>query len=224
MKTCVIIPAYCESRTIGEVLRQVRAFGLDAVVIDDGSDDGTDITARENGALVIINETNEGKGASLAKGFSHALYRGYDAVITMDGDGQHLPEHIPEFIRLAESKGHGILIGNRRGDSGEMPFVRLLTNRFMSWLISRIIHQEIPDSQCGFRFIKREVLEQISLRTSKFDAESEILFLASDLGFTIGSVPIKTVYSGEKSKINPLIDTFRFLRLVLRITKHRLKK
>lgn len=221
MKTCVIIPAYCESRTIGNVLSEVRALGLDSVVIDDGSNDGTDKEAREKGALVIINETNEGKGASLAKGFSHALYRGYDAVITMDGDGQHLPEHIPYFIRMAESSAHGILIGNRMGNLEKMPFVRLITNRFISWLISRIIHQNIPDSQCGFRLIKREVLEQINLRTSKFDTESEVLFLASDLGFTIGSVPIKTVYSGEKSKINPMIDTIRFLRLVLRIAKQR---
>jgi glycosyltransferase involved in cell wall biosynthesis len=223
MKTCVIIPAFCESRTIGHVLMEIRALCLDAVVIDDGSDDGTDKEARKNGALVIVNETNEGKGASLAKGFSHALYRGYDAVITMDGDGQHLPEHIPDFIRMAESKDYGILIGNRMGNSGDMPFVRFVTNRFMSWLISRIIHQNIPDSQCGFRLIKKEVLEKINLRTSKFDTESEMLFLASDLGFTIGSIPIKTVYSGEKSKINPIIDTMRFLRLVLRLYHRRMQ-
>ena len=86
----------------------------------------------------------------------------------------------------------------------------------MSWLISRLIKQNIPDSQCGYRLIKRELLEKIKFTTHRFETETEIIFQVSRLGYLIESVPIKTIYQKEKSKINPLIDTFRFLNFIIR--------
>ena len=86
----------------------------------------------------------------------------------------------------------------------------------MSWILSCLTKQKIPDTQCGFRLIKTEVLKRIELVTSKYETESEILIKGSRLGFKIESVPIKTVYSDEKSQINPLIDTLRFIRLIIR--------
>ena len=97
-----------------------------------------------------------------------------------------------------------------------MPFIRVLTNKIMSGLISKITRQNVPDTQCGFRLIKRPVLEKINLKTSKYETESEILIKASRLGFKIESVPIKTVYSGEKSQINPFVDTLRFIKFLFR--------
>lgn len=213
MKICVVIPSLNESSTIAELVKKIIEFKLDVLVIDDGSQDNTSEIAGDSGAKVIRNEANEGKGASLSKGFRYCLENGYDAVITMDGDGQHSPDDLPVFIRGADSD-NSIIVGNRMQKTKNMPFVRLLTNKFMSWLISKVAKQKIPDTQCGFRLIKREVLEKVELSTARYEAESEILIKASKLGFKIGSVPIKSVYKGEVSKINPLTDTIRFIKYI----------
>jgi len=216
MKTCVIIPTYNEAKEIGNLVKQIRSQNLDVVVVDDGSSDDTAMIAKDCGAVVLCNPTNEGKGASLIKGFDFALSHDFDAVINMDGDGQHLPEDIPYFIRLAKYSDSAIIIGNRMQKTKNMPVVRLFTNRFMSWFLSSLAHQNIPDTQCGFRLIKKEVLKKIRLVTSKYETESEILIKCSRLGFKIESVPIKTIYMDEKSQINPFIDTLRFFRFVIK--------
>lgn len=216
MNTCVIIPIYNESKTIGNIVKEVRNKDLDVLVIDDGSKDMGWKVAEDSGAVVLKNEKNVGKGASLAKGFSYALEKNYDAVITMDGDGQHLPEDLPYFIRLAKDSNTPILIGNRMQKTKRMPLMRILTNKFMSWLLSAIAKQKIPDTQCGLRLIKTDVLRKVILSTNKYETESEILIKASKLGFKIESVPIKTVYNDEKSQIHPVIDTLRFFRFIFK--------
>jgi glycosyltransferase involved in cell wall biosynthesis len=214
MKTCVIIPAYNEAATIGGLIEQVHAQNLEAIVIDDGSSDSTAQIARERGAIVLRNETNLGKGASLAKGFDYALKEHYDAVITMDADGQHSVEEIPYFMRLAQYSDTALIVGNRMVRPVDMPFIRILTNKFMSWLISKIVKQNIPDTQCGFRLIKKEVLSKLKPSTFRFEIESEVLIQAARLGFKIESVNIKSIYAKEKSQINPLADTLRFCRFI----------
>lgn len=223
MKTCVIIPSYNEEKEIDKLVRDIIKQGLVVLVIDDGSQDNTLEFAQQAGALVIKNKTNEGKGASLVKGFNYALENNFDAVITMDGDGQHCPNDIPLFLKVAANSNSVILVGNRMQKTKNMPIVRLLTNKFMSWLISLVAKQEIADTQCGFRLIKKEALSKIDFSTTKYETESEILIKSSRLGFKIESVPITTIYRGEKSQINPFIDTLRFLRYIFReiwTTKH----
>jgi len=216
MKTCVIIPTYNEAKNIARLLKEIKLQNLDVLVIDDGSSDNTSEVAGNNGAIVLRNQNNQGKGASLIKGFNYALTSDYDAVITMDGDGQHLPEDIFYFMRLAQYSDSAIIIGNRMQRTKNMPLMRFITNRFMSWFLSSLAKQKIPDTQCGFRLIKKDVLQKINLVTRKYETESEILIKGSRLGFKIESVPIKTVYSDEKSQINPFIDTLRFIRFIIR--------
>lgn len=216
MNICVVIPTYNESKTIGNIIRQIKKQHLDVLIIDDGSFDSTFQIAKDNGALIIRNAKNEGKGASLIKGFEYALSHNFDAVVAMDGDGQHEPEYIPHFIRVAKESKSAIVVGNRMAKTKNMPYVRFLTNKFMSLLISFVAKQNIPDSQCGFRFIKKEVLENIRLETSKFEIESELLIKAARFGFKIASVSIGTIYSGEKSRINPFVDSFRFIRFIVK--------
>lgn len=216
MKACVIIPTYNEAKTITSLIGQIHKQNLDILIVDDGSHDNTHQIARDSGATVLRNQENQGKGASLIKGFDYALNRDFDAVITMDGDGQHLASDIPYFMRLAKYSDSGILIGDRMSKTKSMPYVRILTNKLMSWFISKIAKQRIPDTQCGFRLIKKEVLKKLKLNTSKYETESEILIKAARLGFTIESIPIKTIYAGERSQINPFIDTLRFIRFIVR--------
>jgi glycosyltransferase involved in cell wall biosynthesis len=216
MNSCVVIPAYNEAGEISRLIRQIQAQQIPLIVVDDGSSDATAKIAQDLGVTVMRNAYNEGKGVSLRRGFCRALTDGFAAVITLDADGQHDPLDIPLFTQLAENSPAGIIIGNRMTSSKGMPLLRFLTNRFMSWFISRLVQQEIPDTQCGFRLIKQEVLKKISLQTRKFEIESEIIFSAARGGFKIASIPIRTIYRNEKSQIDPLADTLRFIRFIFR--------
>ncbi|MGB9594633.1 MAG: glycosyltransferase family 2 protein [Candidatus Poribacteria bacterium] len=216
MKICIIIPGYNESRMIGQVVTNAHKIIDDIVVIDDGSKDNTAQISKDSGAYVIKHEVNKGKGAALRTGFQYAVEKGYDAVITMDSDGQHDPNDIPNFLDALEKIGSGIIIGSRMGDISTMPLIRRCTNKLTSFTASRIAHQKIEDSQSGFRLITTDVLKTVKLETAGFETESEILIKASKVGFRIVSVPIKTIYGEEKSKIKPLRDTYRFLRLLFR--------
>ena len=216
MKACVIIPAYNESKEISGLIRAIKTKVPDVLVVDDGSTDSTAQIASDAGAIAIINIVNQGKGVCLKQGFKYALANNFDAVITMDGDGQHLPEDLPAFMRAAENSASAIFVGNRMIETKNMPRLRIITNKFMSWVISILCKQKIPDTQCRFRLIKRVILEKVELKTKKFEAETEILINASRLGYKIESVPIKTVYRGEKSQINPFFDTLRFLKFIIR--------
>lgn len=216
MNICAVIPSYNENKTIANIIQQVKLQGLEVIVIDDGSTDNTFQSASKTLAIVIKNDKNEGKGASLVKGFGYVLGHNFDAVITMDGDGQHDPGDIRHFIQIAGASDSGIFIGNRMHRPKDMPLARFVVNKFTSWLISMYTKQDIPDSQCGFRLIKKEVLEKVKFETNNYDAESEILIKAARLGFKIESVPINTIYRGQKSKINPFVDAYRFIRLMCR--------
>ncbi|MCX5681719.1 MAG: glycosyltransferase family 2 protein, partial [Candidatus Omnitrophica bacterium] len=207
MKVCIVIPVYNESRQIGEIVKKIKARGLDIVVIDDGSTDHSYTLARDNGAVVIAHPAKQGKGVSLRDGFSYAVTHGFDGVVAMDGDGQHAIEDIDIFIQKVQHESCSVISGNRMLDPKAMPFVRRWVNRFMSFIISSICHQSIPDSQCGFRFISTDVLKSINLTSTEFEIETEVLVKAARKGFKISSVPIQTIYRDEFSKINPWTDT-----------------
>jgi len=212
MKICILIPAHNEEETIGSLVEAIKQFSCDVVVMDDGSEDHTGEWAKAAGAIVLANSQKSGKGAALQKGFDYVLQGDYSGVITMDGDGQHAPEDLKVFIDAAQEYPKCIVAGNRMGNSRGMPLVRYLTNRFMSILISGECHQSIPDTQCGYRYIDGEVLRRIrnQLTCQGFEVESEILMKAAKQGVKIYSVPVKTIYRNEKSKINPLKDTIKF--------------
>ena len=120
-KICILIPVLNEAQTIATVVSSLRAQNLDVVVIDDGSTDDSGAIARRNGATVIRHEIKNGKGQSLRDGFRYAFERGYDGVITMDGDGQHDAADIGQFLRLAAKERPGIIVGNRMADPRECP-------------------------------------------------------------------------------------------------------
>ena len=215
VRVCVIIPTYNESRAIADLINQITKLGLEVIVIDDGSVDDTVKIATACGAKVLANLKNMGKGASLIQGYNFALKQGFDAVISMDGDGQHSPDDLAAFIQKAQNSQSALIVGNRMQVKAGMPVVRVITNFLMSKFISLIVRQNIPDTQCGFRLAKKELLTRIDLSTSKYETESEILIKAAHLGFEIESIPVKTIYTGQKSQINPFVDTYRFLRFMV---------
>ena len=214
---CVLIPSYNEVRTIQGIVSALKTRGLPVYVVDDGSSDDTAKIAERAGAVVVKHSKNMGKGASLQEGFKHIIKRQIDAVIIMDGDGQHKVSDIDNFTKKARESGADMVVGNRMSDVSSMPFVRIQTNRFMSNLISKISGQYVPDTQCGFRYIKRPLVEKVKFSCSNFEIESEMIIKAARAGFKIESVPIETVYQDEKSRINPVIDTVRFIIFIIRM-------
>ncbi len=227
MKYLVIIPAYNEEKYIKPLLDNLRRVASDVVVVDDGSTDSTPEIARAAG-VEVITQRHQGKGAALRTGFTHAVAKGYDWVITMDSDCQHDWQDVPRFVEAMGKNGNGnkghtpsgrasdIIVGSRLFDAGHMPAVRRLTNKFMSGLISRLIGCRVPDTQCGFRAINSKVLKGVRLETSHYDTESELLLKSGKAGYKISFIPIKTIYNGAPSNINKLTDTVRFLKLLAR--------
>jgi glycosyltransferase involved in cell wall biosynthesis len=219
-QTAAVIPAYQDEKHIGDIVRRTCERLDYVLVIDDGSSDQTAQRAREAGAEVIVHNQNRGKGEAIKTGLGHWLDREVTWVSLLDSDGQHLPEEIDRFIAAAGSaKRPTFFIGNRMNNVARMPFLRRVVNRFMSNQISRLCGQRIPDTQCGYRMLDRELIPELLGGGHRFDYETEVLIIASRKGYAIESVPITTVYSDEVSKIHPVRDAFRFIKLMWRYRK-----
>ena len=218
-----ILPAYNEAVRIGPVVKLCLEFVEKVVVVDDGSKDETAEAAEAAGAVVVRHPENHGKGAAIRTAFETFAKETLPWLVLLDSDGQHDPSDIPNLYECARLDSYDLVVGNRMRDTRKMPFIRITTNRFMSWLISRIAGQQIPDTQCGFRLFSRRLLGSLDWRptTSHFDLESEILFQIAGEGHRIGSCPVKTIYRGEPSHIHPVIDTVRFFQLVARTLRSR---
>jgi glycosyltransferase involved in cell wall biosynthesis len=219
--TFAVIPAF----NAGDALAGVAAAAASrlerdrVIVVDDGSTDGAPQRLEDRGFRVLRHGANRGKGAALRSGFDEALRCGAAAVITLDADGQHDPEWIPGL--LAGAVEADLVVGSRMSDPGSMPWLRVAVNRLTSAVVSALAGTRLTDSQSGFRWISARVLRAVPLESERFDAESEILIKAARLGFRIREVPMPAVYGDEISKVHPLRDTLRFLRLVGRSLRWR---
>jgi glycosyltransferase involved in cell wall biosynthesis len=219
-QTAAVIPAYQDEKHIGDIVRRTRAQLDHVLVVDDGSNDQTAQRAREAGAEVIVHNQNLGKGEAVKTGLRYWLDRKIEWVILLDSDGQHLPEEIDRFLMAAVSATQStFFIGTRMTNLTGMPFILRVVNREMSSRISRVCGQEIPDTQCGFRMLHRQLIPELLGGGDRFDYETEVLIIASRKGYKIESVPITTVYSDQVSKIRPLRDAIRFLKLMWRYRK-----
>ena len=212
-----ILPALNAARFLPEVIAQIKALHpeLRVLVVDDGSNDGTAEIARTAGAEAIIHRVNLGKGEALKTGYQWALEQELEWVFTMDSDGQHLPAEMQGFLDVAVTESLDVVVGTRMAATEGMPWLRKKTNQVTSWTISRLAGCSIPDSQNGYRLYRTQCLRGLTLKTSRYDSESEILVRLARRGSKIGSAPVSTVYGDEESSINPFVDTGRFLRLVL---------
>ena len=222
----ILIPAYNEEKYIGAVIRGCLGYNLDMVIIDDGSIDNTSkivesIKAPENIKIITIKHiVNKGKGQSLKTGFNYIIKNNYSGVITIDADGQHDTREIKNFLKVIEKEKPDLIIGNRLDNTKNMPFVRLATNVFTSWIISNIAGRKISDVQSGFRYISTEVLKNIKLETRNFDTEPELVIKASWLRYNIKNIPITTIYHKDfVSYVNPVTDTIKFFKLVFNSLK-----
>lgn len=217
MRYSLLIPAYNEEKNISHIIRDAFQYVQDIFVVDDGSEDRTAFLAREAGAKVIAHQKNMGKGKALLTGFSEIMKNNFNAVITMDADGQHLPSEIPILKTVFEQGDCDIIIGERLINRNIMPIHRALANRIGEIFISRAIGTKIRDTQSGFRIYSTDVIKSIHIETVGFEMETEILLKSRHAGFHIGTATVTTVYADDySSHFRPVRDFYRISMCFLR--------
>ncbi len=202
----VLIPAHDEGLRIARVVAAASRH-LPVLVVDDGSSDDTAAAAEAAGARVVRQSPNQGKGAALRAGFAAALAEGAEAVITLDGDGQHDASEIPSFLGLYARRSIGglpteLIVGRR--SFRRMPPVRRLANWLGTVTLSAAVGRWVHDNQSGYRLIGRRLMAaMLDSRESGFAFEVEMIAVCLRERWSIGWVPIRTIYGDETSHIRP---------------------
>ena len=206
MLTLACIPAYNEESVISKVVKEVQNYVDKVVVCDDGSTDKTSENANSAGAIVIKLESNKGKGAAMRSLFDYAKKENADIVVTIDGDGQFLPEEIPKLIKPVMNNQADIVIGYRFDDKDEMPAYRRVGNKLLDKVSNLATELPYRDTQSGFRSYSKKAIESIKITTNGFGADSDILIDASRKGLRISEEKITVLYNtgGKTSTKNPV--------------------
>lgn len=218
MQAAILIPAYNAGAWITNVVRSCLDQCPHVLVVDDGSTDTTGPLAWRAGAEVVRHPRNRGKGMALRTGFHCLLQEDWEAIITLDADGQHDPSDIPRFLEVARKEGAGIVIGSRLAHMQGMRRIRRLFNRLSTRSICLLCGQEIEDTQSGYRLIRTDLLRKIPTRCSRYDLEAELLIRASRAGTSIVSVPIAVpnIDGLPSSHYRPFLDSYLIGLLILR--------
>lgn len=199
---------------MGNVIEGAKIH-LPVLVVDDGSTDDTAKSAEGAGAEVVRQFPNQGKGAALRTGFRWALDQNYQAVLTLDADGQHDPREIPKFLESYQENQADLIIGER--DFNQIPPMRRLANTLGRLSFSWALGQPIPDNQSGYRLLSRRLIEALlDSDEHGFEFEVEMITICVRKGYALAWVPIQTIYSGESSHISPLHHVRNFTRMVLK--------
>ena len=216
MRVALTIPALDAEATIGDVVASARRVVPDVLVVDDGSRDATAARAREAGAEVVIHFDNRGKGAALRTAFDALLGRGFDRVVTMDADGQHLAEELPLLLDAPASAD--LVLGVRTASFAAMSPLRRRSNALSTRAISAFASRPLVDVQTGFRRYSRALLERTGFPEDRFDAESAVVVRAARLGLEIVEVPIRLGFADGRctSHFRPVVDGLRIARSVVR--------
>lgn len=207
-----VMPCYNEGRTIAGLVRAVRLYLPHVWVVDDGSRDDVAEQAAGAGARVIRHAANQGKGAALQTGLRAAWSERFRWGLTLDGDGQHRPAEIPAFLARWEQTRAPLVVGNRMANARAMPRTRRHVNRWMSRQLSRLAGQPLPDSQCGYRLMELAAWSRLPISARHFEIESDLLLAFARAGHPIDFVPIPVIHQLRPSRIQPLKDTWRWLR------------
>ncbi len=200
MLKLVCIPAFNEEKPIVDVIKKSLKYADKVVVCDDGSSDSTSEKAKNAGATVIKNEKNMGKGYAMKSLFKYAKDVDADIVITIDGDGQFLPEQIESLINPILKDNYDIVIGNRFSDDKEMPSYRKAGNKMLDKITKLAADLPFSDTQSGFRSYSKKAIQSINFSTNGFGVDSEILINAVDKGLKITETKVTVIYNtGDKT-------------------------
>ena len=189
------LPAYNEEGIIGNLIKKIIPLVDSVVVCDDGSTDLTSKESQDAGAFVIQHLQNKGKGAALQSLFDFARHSNADVIVTIDGDGQFLPEEIPKLIKDIVNGKSDIVIGYRFETEKDMPSYRKIGNKVLDKLSKTASNLNLRDTQSGFRAYSKKAIEKINFTHNGFVADSEILIDASTKDLTISEQHVTVLYN-----------------------------
>lgn len=214
---CVVIPTYNNAGTIADVVRRVLAQCLDVIVVADGCTDGTlDILRSIDGITVVAYAQNAGKGTALKCGFRKALEMGFAYAITLDADGQHFPEDIPHLLLANQKHPGALIVGQRQGlENAERSKGSQFANAFGNFWFAVQTGHYLRDTQTGFRLYPLKKLHGLSLLTSRYEAELELLVFASWHGVKLVSTPVQVYYPRPEQRVSHFRPVRDFSRIFL---------
>jgi len=223
----VCIPAYNEEGPIADVIKRASNYADKVIIYDDGSTDQTSKEAKQAGAVVIKGDKNKGKGAALKSLFDYAKENNADAMVTIDGDGQFLPEEIPKLLNPILEKKSDVVIGYRFDDKTEMPNYRKFGNKVLDKITNLASELPFKDTQSGFRSYSKKAINSINFSDTGFGVDSEILVSASRNGLKISEEKVTVIYDTgwETSTKNPVSHTGSVLSSLIELIalRHPLK-
>ena len=208
--TVVIIPTYNNAGTLKDVLSRTLAQGLPIVVVDDGCTDGTrEILSGFKDVTVIAHPKNQGKGAALKTAFRWALEKGYAYAVTIDSDGQHYPEDIPEVLKAKGERT--IVVGSRttRGANAGGSFA----NRFSNFWFTAYTGIRLTDTQTGFRLYPLRDLPSLRVVGNRYEAELSLLLFSAWKGLRL--VPVQVHVNYPKDRVTHFRPFQDFMRITL---------
>ena len=225
----VAMPVFNESRYVDDVLREVRKYSDNILVVDDGSTDGTaDVLTRHTYIEVIPHETNTGYGRSLIDAFDFACRNNFDWVITIDCDHQHEPSYIPCFYSEIKKADADIISGSRyllRVNSGPAPppAERVAINRQITNILNQNLSVRLTDAFCGFKAYRTGAVTELELTETSYGLPLQLWIRASRAGLRIREIPVPLIYHDPRRKFcGSLEDPKKRLRYYLEIIEREL--
>ena len=201
----VCIPAYNEEIKINDVVKKSLPYADKVIVCDDGSTDDTAALAKKAGAIVISHEKNQGYGATISTLFDYCRKNNAEIMVTLDGDGQHNPDQIPDLINVILKHNVDVVIGSRSlKDDKDLPSYRKTGIKVITSTINSATNLKVTDSQSGFREYSKEAIDLIFPTESGMAVSTEILVKISNNGLSLAEVPITVSYIGDTSTQHPV--------------------
>ena len=215
---CVIIPTYNNAGTICDVVTRSLAQCDDVIVVCDGCTDNT-VALLENlpeKPVIIDLKKNKGKGTALKEGFRYALKAGFAYAITLDGDGQHFPEDIPVMLSANRKHPGALIVGERKGlENADRSGGSRFANKFSNFWFAVQTGQYLKDTQTGYRLYPLKKLYGLSLLTSRYEAELELMVFASWHGVKLVSEPVNVFYPPREERVSHFRPGKDFARITL---------
>lgn len=211
----IVIPAYNEAESVGEVVSRLRELksAAEIIVVDDGSSDDTARLAVAAGAKVLRQPYNKGNGAAVKAGIRAAHG---DVILLIDADGQHSPDDIESL--LTKITQYDLVIGARTRES-ETRFIRDLGNSIFNAFSSYMVDRRIPDLTSGFRAVRRaRIMEFVNLLPNGYSHTSTSTVAFIKAGYSVTFVPFRSRKQRGKSQVRWFRDGWRFLLIITRIS------